>query len=160
MCLQRFKLITLTYCQIYSMICIEVEIPQEICDIDDELKAIYHSRDSFCIWVFSTRVERNRFVEETIGMSKDQRQDHFNAFFQLFVTYVWVLEVLEAMCLQGVARHITPLSALHNAVKGVVRGLVKHCKTPPWQGLFLFSCVPVVSLREISTTPTLRIKEE
>ena len=64
-----------------AMICIEVEIPQEICDIDDELKAIYHSRDSFCIWVFSTRTQRNRFVEETIGMSKDQRQDHFNTFF-------------------------------------------------------------------------------
>ena len=63
-----------------SMICIEAEIPPEIYDIDDELKAIYHSRDSFCIWVFSTRVERNRFVEETIGMSKDQRQEHFNSF--------------------------------------------------------------------------------
>ena len=63
------------------MICIEVEIPQEVCDIDDEHKAIYHSRDSFCIWVFPTRTERNRFVEETIGMSKDQRQDHFNTFF-------------------------------------------------------------------------------
>ena len=61
------------------MICIEAEIPLEICDIDDELKAIYHSRESFCIWVFSTRVERNRFVEETIGMSKDQRQEHFDA---------------------------------------------------------------------------------
>ena len=63
-----------------SMICIEAEIPPEIYDIDDELKAIYHSRDSFCIWVFSTRVDRNRFVEETIGMSKDQRQEHFNSF--------------------------------------------------------------------------------
>jgi len=63
------------------MICIEAEIPLEICDIDDELKAIYHSRDSFCIWVFSTRVERNRFIEETIGMSKDQRQEHFDVFF-------------------------------------------------------------------------------
>ena len=75
------KLTTLTYCQIELMICIEAEIPLEICDIDDELKAIYHSRESFCIWVFSTRVERNRFVEETIGMSKDQRQEHFDAFF-------------------------------------------------------------------------------
>ena len=64
-----------------AMICIEAEIPPEIYDIDDELKAIYHSRDSFCIWIFSTRVERNRFVEETIGMSKDQRQEHFNSFF-------------------------------------------------------------------------------
>ena len=35
-----------------AMICIEAEIPPEIYDIDDELKAIYHSRDSFCIWDF------------------------------------------------------------------------------------------------------------
>ena len=27
------------------MICIKTEIPKEIYDIDDELKAIYHSRD-------------------------------------------------------------------------------------------------------------------
>ena len=33
------------------MICIKTEIPQEICDIDDELKAIYHSKDTVCIWV-------------------------------------------------------------------------------------------------------------
>ena len=31
------------------MYCIKTEIPQEICDIDDELKAIYHSRDTVCI---------------------------------------------------------------------------------------------------------------
>ena len=29
-----------------GMICIKTEIPKEICDIDDELKAIYHSRDT------------------------------------------------------------------------------------------------------------------
>jgi hypothetical protein len=28
------------------MICIKVEIPKEICEIDDELKSIYHSDDS------------------------------------------------------------------------------------------------------------------
>ena len=31
------------------MIWIKTEIPQEICDIDDELKAIYHSKDTDCI---------------------------------------------------------------------------------------------------------------
>ena len=29
------------------MVCIKTEIPQEICDIDDELKAIYHSKILF-----------------------------------------------------------------------------------------------------------------
>ena len=33
------------------MICIKTEIPKEICDIDDELKAIYHSHDTVLIFV-------------------------------------------------------------------------------------------------------------
>jgi hypothetical protein len=32
-----------------DMVCIKTEIPQEICDIYDELKAIYHSKDTLCI---------------------------------------------------------------------------------------------------------------
>ncbi len=31
------------------MICIKAEIPEDLCQIDDELKAIYHSKDSVCI---------------------------------------------------------------------------------------------------------------
>ena len=52
------------------MICIKTKIPKEIYEIDDELKAIYHSRDSICIWVFNTRNDRNKFLDETIGMLK------------------------------------------------------------------------------------------
>ena len=55
------------------MICIKAEIPDEICEIDDELKAIYHSKDTVCIWVFKSRNERNKFVEETAGMKKKTR---------------------------------------------------------------------------------------
>lgn len=54
--------------------CIPVAIPPELCAIDDELKAIYHSADSICIWVFASREERNRFVEETAGMKKAERE--------------------------------------------------------------------------------------
>ena len=64
-----------------NMFCIKAEIPQEICDIDDELKAIYHSKDSVCIWVFKKREDRNRFVDETVGMMKDERQMHFENFY-------------------------------------------------------------------------------
>ena len=39
------------------MICIKTDIPDELNKIDDELKAIYHSNDSVCIWVFK-EVER------------------------------------------------------------------------------------------------------
>ena len=63
------------------MICIPVEIPDDVCAIDDELKAIYHSRDTVCIWVLKTRQDRNRFVDETAGMLKDQRQAHFDTFY-------------------------------------------------------------------------------
>ncbi len=64
-----------------NMFCIKAEIPQEICDVDDELKAIYHSKDSVCIWVFKKRKDRNGFVDETAGMMKDERQRHFENFY-------------------------------------------------------------------------------
>lgn len=61
------------------MICIKAEIPEDLCQIDDELKAIYHSKDSVCIWVFKTRNDRNAFVDETVGMNKNQRTNHYIA---------------------------------------------------------------------------------
>ena len=62
------------------MICIKIDIPEEICKIDDELKAIYHSKDTVCIWVFRTREDRNKFMDETVGMKKDDRQNYFIIF--------------------------------------------------------------------------------
>lgn len=63
------------------MICIPVEIPEELCAIDDELKAIYHSKDSVCIWVFKTQKDRNHFMENTIGMSKEARVEYYAKYF-------------------------------------------------------------------------------
>ena len=63
------------------MYCIKTEIPQEICDIDDELKAIYHSKDMVCIWVLKTREDRSKFMDETAGMLKDEREKHFESFY-------------------------------------------------------------------------------
>ena len=59
------------------MICIKKNIPKEICEIDDELKAIYHSKDTICILIFKSRIERNKFMDETIGMLKKEREDHY-----------------------------------------------------------------------------------
>ena len=59
------------------MFCIQVDIPHSLCEIDDELKAIYHSKDSVCIWVFGSREDRNNFVDETAGMLKAERESHF-----------------------------------------------------------------------------------
>ena len=65
------------------MICIKTEIPQEIWDIDNELKAIYHSKDTICIWVFKTRIDRNKFMDETAVMLKNDREMYFNLFTKL-----------------------------------------------------------------------------
>ena len=64
------------------MICIKTTIPKAICAIDDELKAIYHSQDCFCIWIFKTSEDRNRFMDETVGMIKEDREEHFKSFFE------------------------------------------------------------------------------
>ena len=57
------------------MICIKTEIPKEICEIDDELKAIYHSHDTVCIWVFKSREDRNNFMNDTVGMKKKREKN-------------------------------------------------------------------------------------
>ena len=46
------------------MICIKTKIPKKIFDIDDELKAIYHGKDSICIWVFKSRIEINLLTRQ------------------------------------------------------------------------------------------------
>ena len=56
------------------MICLKVDIPKELNDIDDELKAIYHTRDTICFFIFKTETERNEFVERTKGMNKIDRE--------------------------------------------------------------------------------------
>ena len=56
------------------MICIKTDIPKELNDIDDELKAIYHSKDTVCFFVFKNREQRNKFVERTKEMSKVERE--------------------------------------------------------------------------------------
>ena len=56
------------------MICIKAKIPEELNKIDDELKAIYHSKEKVCFYLFKTRELRNKFIEETKGMNKEDRE--------------------------------------------------------------------------------------
>ena len=56
------------------MICIKANIPEELSQIDDELKAIYHSNDTVCFFIFKTREQRNNFIERTKGMQKIERE--------------------------------------------------------------------------------------
>ena len=56
------------------MICIKADIPKELNDIDDELKAIYHSKDTVCFFVFKNKEHRDEFVERTKGMLKVERE--------------------------------------------------------------------------------------
>ena len=62
----------------HKVICIKTEIPKEICEIDDELKAIYHSQDTVCIWIFRSREDRNNFMNDTVGMKKEEREKHYS----------------------------------------------------------------------------------
>ena len=56
------------------MICIKGNIPEELSQIDDELKAIYLSSDTVCFFIFKTRKQRNDFIERTTGMKKIERE--------------------------------------------------------------------------------------
>ena len=62
------------------MICIKTDIPAELNEIDDELKAIYHSSDTVCFYIFKTRELRNEFIEKTKGMNKDQREQIYQEY--------------------------------------------------------------------------------
>ena len=62
------------------MICIKVEIPKELNDIEDELKAIYHSKDTVCFYIFKTRELRNEFIETTKGMDKESREQIYKEY--------------------------------------------------------------------------------
>ena len=58
------------------MLCIKAEIPKEVCEIGDELKAIYHSDGTICIWIFKSREDRNNFIDATVGIKKAERQNY------------------------------------------------------------------------------------
>jgi hypothetical protein len=62
------------------MICLKAEIPEELNAIDDECKAINHSKDSICFFIFKTRELRNAFVEETKGMMKAERMEVYERY--------------------------------------------------------------------------------
>ena len=56
------------------MICIKADIPKKLNKIDDELKAIYHSKDTVCFYIFKSRDLRNQFIENVKTMNKIQRE--------------------------------------------------------------------------------------
>ncbi len=62
------------------MICIKANIPKELNEIDDELKAIYHSEDTVCFFILKTRELRNKFIEETNGMNKSEREKVYEVY--------------------------------------------------------------------------------
>ena len=66
--------------RIINMICIKVEIPEELSLIDDELKAIYHSTDTVCFFIFKTRAKRNDFMERIKGMMKAEREEVYKEY--------------------------------------------------------------------------------
>ena len=59
------------------MICIKADIPKELNKIDDELKAIYHSKDTVCFYIFKTWDLRNKFVEKKLKVWKKLNMKKF-----------------------------------------------------------------------------------
>ena len=62
------------------MICIKTDIPSELNEINDELKAIYHSEDTVCFYLFKSRNQRNEFIEKTKGMNKIEREEVYKEY--------------------------------------------------------------------------------
>ena len=62
------------------MICIKADIPDELNKIDDELKAIYHSKDTVCFYIFKSRDLRNNFIQRTKGMKKFEREEIYKEY--------------------------------------------------------------------------------
>jgi len=56
------------------MISIKADIPKELGKIDDELKAIYHSKDTVCFYIFKNREMRNKFLDKSKRMNKSERE--------------------------------------------------------------------------------------
>ena len=63
------------------MFCIKADIPGELNEIDDELKAIYHSKDTVCFYIFKSRDLRNQFIEDTKTMNKTKRDEIYKQYF-------------------------------------------------------------------------------
>ena len=59
------------------MICLPVDIPKELCIIDEELKAIYHSKNTVCVWNFATRDDRFDFMNAAVGLDKSTRKNYY-----------------------------------------------------------------------------------
>ena len=62
------------------MICVKTKIPKELSLIDDELKVIYHSKETICFFIFKTRKDKNGFIERSRGMKKNQREELYNKY--------------------------------------------------------------------------------
>jgi len=55
------------------MNCVKTHILKELNNIDDELKAIYHSKNTV-FFIFKDRKQQNEFIERTKGMKKVERE--------------------------------------------------------------------------------------
>ena len=62
------------------MICIKADILKELSNINDELKAIYHSKDTVCFYIFKNREQRNKFIERTKEMTKVERENVYQEY--------------------------------------------------------------------------------
>ena len=56
------------------MICIKAKFTKKLNEIGDKLKALYHSKDTVCFYIFKTKEIRNKFFDRTKGVKKNDRE--------------------------------------------------------------------------------------
>ena len=56
------------------MIYIKADIPKELNNIDDELKAIHHSKNTVCFFTFENKEYQNELIEKTKGIKKIEQE--------------------------------------------------------------------------------------
>ena len=62
------------------MIYIKADISKKLNEIDDELKAIYHSKDTIRFYIFKLRDLRNEFIENTKTKNKTHREEIYKQY--------------------------------------------------------------------------------
>ena len=62
------------------MNCVKTHILKELNNIDDELKAIYHSKNIVCFFIFKNRIQLNEFVKKAKEMTKVERETAYEKY--------------------------------------------------------------------------------
>ena len=58
------------------MNCFKAQIPDHLQSVKDELKAMYQSKDSICIWIFKNVSEKKQIYKRDDWNAKEEIDNH------------------------------------------------------------------------------------